>query len=161
MVCGEKKFFVPRDGLNARHKNVCKQNPWGGLSGRKHRTNMSWPQNVDVVMEMTGEHEVKLNLVQKMKHTDRPKSPMNAYIWFTKDIRNQVIDDWRAANPDAGERIDNKEIICRLSQLWLNATPAERAKYEPQAAEDRKRYMVQIAKFEADNPEMRRRHVCD
>ena len=86
---------------------------------------------------------------------------MNAYIWFTKDIRNQVIDDWRAANPDAGERIDNKEIICRLSQLWLNATPAERAKYEAQAAEDRKRYMVQIAKFEADNPEMRRRHVCD
>ncbi|ORX57124.1 hypothetical protein BCR36DRAFT_271246, partial [Piromyces finnis] len=69
---------------------------------------------------------------RKRKEDGAPKRPMISFMFFSQDKRAEVKRD----NPDASFG----EIGKIIGNLWKNASPEEKKKYEKKALEDKERY---------------------
>jgi hypothetical protein len=69
---------------------------------------------------------------KKEKDPNAPKRPLTAFMFFSKDVRATV----KAENPN----MTFGELGTAIAAKWAKATPAEKKKYEAQAAKDKTRY---------------------
>lgn len=79
---------------------------------------------------------------------DHPKQPSNAYIFFTKAVRQSVVE----ANPG----LSNTEIVSLMAKMWKETAEEDRTEYNDLAAEDKERYETEMKVFEADHPDQAR-----
>jgi hypothetical protein len=79
---------------------------------------------------------------------DHPKQPSNAYIFFTKAIRQNVVE----ANPD----LSNTEVVSMMAKMWKETKDEDRTEYNQEAAEDKERYEAEMKIFEAEHPDQAR-----
>jgi len=78
---------------------------------------------------------------RQKKDPNKPKGALSAYMFFNKDIRQQVIED----DPNASFG----EIGKIIGQKWKELTAQEKKKYEKLALEDRERYKKQLSVYES------------
>jgi hypothetical protein len=79
---------------------------------------------------------------------DHPKQPSNAYIFFTKAVRQSVV----GANPG----LSNTEIVSLMAKMWKETADEDRTEYNDLAAEDKERYESEMKVFEAEHPDQAR-----
>lgn len=77
---------------------------------------------------------------------DHPKQPTNSFIFFTKAVRESVVE----ANPE----LSNTQIIALMSKMWKETSEENRAEYNDLAAKDRERYEAEMKTFEAEHPDL-------
>lgn len=85
----------------------------------------------------------KVEKVAKKKDKNAPKRPLSAYMFYSKDQRETV----RIDNPDASFG----EIGKLLGNSWKSLSDLDRKPYDKQAADDKKRYEVEIANYTEQN----------
>jgi hypothetical protein len=79
---------------------------------------------------------------------DHPKQPSNAYIFYTKAVRQSVVD----ANPD----LSNTDIVSMMAKMWKLTSEEDRTEYNQLAEEDKIRYEEEMKIFEAEHPDQAR-----
>ena len=79
---------------------------------------------------------------------DHPKQPSNAYIFYTKAVRQSVAE----ANPT----LSNTEIVSLMAKMWKETAEEDRTEYNELAAEDKERYESEMKVFEAEHPDQAR-----
>merc|ERR1712002_745749 len=77
---------------------------------------------------------------KKVKDPNAPKRPMSAYFLFMNATRPKV----KKENPDYGIG----DIAKVLGQLWGEITPADKAKFEKEAAVAKKKWEAEKAAYE-------------
>jgi len=83
-----------------------------------------------------------------VRSPDHPKQPSNAYIFFTKAVRQSVVE----ANPD----LTNTGIVSLMAKMWKDTRDEDRTEYNDLAAEDKERYETEMKEFEAEHPDQAR-----
>lgn len=81
----------------------------------------------------------KSGKAKKEKDPNKPKRPLTAFMFFSKDIRPTV----KAENPN----ITFGQLGTIIGERWAKASPAEKKKYETQAAKDKTRYDNAMAAY--------------
>ncbi len=79
---------------------------------------------------------------------DHPIQPNNAYIFFTKAVRQSTAE----ANPT----LKNTEIVSLMAKMWKNTADEDRSEYNDLAAEDKERYETEMKVFETEHPDQAR-----
>ncbi|ORX85896.1 high mobility group box, partial [Anaeromyces robustus] len=82
----------------------------------------------------------KSNKRKRQKEEGAPKRPITSFMFFSQDKRAEVKRD----NPDASFG----ELGKIIGNLWKNASPEEKEKYEKKASEDKERYRREMEIFE-------------
>ena len=83
-----------------------------------------------------------------VRSPDHPNHPNNAYIFYTKAIRQSVSE----ANPE----LSNTEIVSMMAKMWKDTVEVDRKEYNELAAEDKERYEAEMKIFEAEHPDQAR-----
>jgi len=76
--------------------------------------------------------------VKKFKDKNAPKKPMNAYMIYCNENRDEV-------KASLGEKADFKSIVQKLSADWKSLD--DKSKYEKLAEEDKERFTVEEEKY--------------
>ncbi len=76
---------------------------------------------------------------KKVKDPMAPKKPSGAYMWFCKDMR----DDIKKEHPERGVT----DIGRRLGELWKSTSDEEKKKYYIMAEEDKERYNKDMSSY--------------
>ena len=82
------------------------------------------------------------------RHADHPKGACNAYIYYTKAVRESTV----AANPE----LNNTDIVSLMAKMWKDTPVDARGEYESLAAADKQRYEEEMKVFEAKHPDQAR-----
>ncbi|KAF2006974.1 Non-histone chromosomal protein 6, partial [Amniculicola lignicola CBS 123094] len=86
-----------------------------------------------------GKAKAKADSGKKKKDPNAPKRGLSAYMFFANDQRDKVRED----NPG----IKFGEVGKLLGEKWKALTVDQRKPYEKKAAEDKKRYETEKAKY--------------
>mmetsp|Transcript_12198 Transcript_12198/g.18386 ORF Transcript_12198/g.18386 Transcript_12198/m.18386 type:complete len:431 (+) Transcript_12198:391-1683(+) len=78
---------------------------------------------------------------KKKKHPDAPKRPMSAFLFYSQKLRGEL----KLKHPNKR----NTEISRMLGEMWRNAPADVRAKHVQREAEERSKYKVELAEFNA------------
>ncbi|KAG2427112.1 hypothetical protein HXX76_012623 [Chlamydomonas incerta] len=89
--------------------------------------------------------EKKEKKEKKVKDPNAPKKPMGAYMWFCKEMREQV----KADNPD----FSVTDIGRRLGELWKECEEDDKKKFHQLAEEDKERYNKENAAYQKKEKE--------
>jgi len=82
---------------------------------------------------------------KKTKDPNAPKRPLSAYMFYSKDVR----EDTKSENPDA----TFGELGKILGSKWSGLSEEEKAPYHDQAAKDKERYTEEQAAYAEKNPD--------
>lgn len=83
-----------------------------------------------------------------VRSPDHPKQPSNAYIFYTKAVRQSI----KEANPG----LNNTELVSLMAKMWNDTTEEDRAEYNELAAQDKARYDREMEVFEREHPDQAR-----
>jgi len=85
---------------------------------------------------------------KKVHAEDKPKLPCNAYIFFSRAVREKVV----KTNPD----LPNKEIMSIIADMWNDTPENDRVEYQELADEAKKEYEKKMIEYETKYPEKMR-----
>jgi high mobility group protein B1 len=72
-----------------------------------------------------------------------PSKPLNAYMWFCKDKREEL----------KNKGLDNKEILREMGKLWKNLSDKKKKPYNEKAEQDKERYAEEMKNYPVDETE--------
>ncbi|KAJ5888008.1 non-histone chromosomal protein 6 [Penicillium taxi] len=87
----------------------------------------------------------KERVQRRKKDPNAPKRGLSAYMFFANDNRDKV----REENPG----ISFGQVGKTLGERWKALSPSERKPYDQKAADDKKRYEDEKAKYKAEGDE--------
>ena len=70
-----------------------------------------------------------------------PKTALSAFIFFANEKRAALIQEQR----DAGEKVSFAEVAKKIGEMWKELE--DKSEYEAQAAEDEKRFEVEMKNY--------------
>ena len=80
---------------------------------------------------------------KEKKDFNAPKRPVTAFFFFQSERRLTL----KKESPN----MENKEMVCKMSEEWKKMNEKDKVKYMQKAEEDRKRYEKEKAAYDAKN----------
>lgn len=108
--------------------------------------------SINDLLSNSSKHKNKKKRKTKSKLEDEPKRPVSAYVLYTKDRRESVMEELRPKYAD--NKVPFIEITRVLADYWRKETESVKAEYEAKHVEAKKKYEEALNVFYMKHTEL-------